>query len=170
VKSAVLSKHGIFPVMKSEEYLASHDFAVANQKRRKTMLTSGTLWTSKPEMLLGKILIDEFGEDDVLNQVFIGGKSIDFCVKSLRLYVQMDGVYWHGLKTATTNEKIKETIRRDQELNTWFEDQKELKLFRMSDEQLTYVLQYGLIEELINQLKNTVYNLTFFDCKVPYSR
>lgn len=54
---------------------------------------------SKPENRFYEALREKFGVDDVKRQVPIndGRWTIDFHTLSIDAYVQLDGVYWHGL-------------------------------------------------------------------------
>src|SRR5690606_106068 len=54
-------------------------------------------FSSIPEENLYALLIQQFGIEDVEHHVIIDGYRIDFYVKSIDTYVQLDGEYWHGL-------------------------------------------------------------------------
>jgi hypothetical protein len=59
---------------------------------------AGQEWMSKPERGFRYVLEQKFGREDVMVQQLIKRKwSIDFYVMSINVYVQFDGVYWHGL-------------------------------------------------------------------------
>jgi hypothetical protein len=67
----------------------------AKEKRYKTLRERGKLWSSKSENDLDKRLRTLF--ENVIHWVTEGGFSIDFYVQDVDCYVQLDGVYWHGL-------------------------------------------------------------------------
>lgn len=69
----------------------------ANKKRFETLKRTGKLFTSKPELELLRLLQEKFGNNNVEHHVQIDGYRIDFYVKSIDAYVQLDGIYWHGL-------------------------------------------------------------------------
>jgi hypothetical protein len=68
-------------------------------KRHETMKRNGTYGKSSDEDRLYDMLTQQFGPSDVARQVTMPGTrwAVDFYIKSIDTYVQLDSVYWHGL-------------------------------------------------------------------------
>lgn len=113
----------------------------ACRKRHETMKRNGTYRKSRPEDELYKYLVQRFG--DVERQRYVNGWPIDFYVPSVDAYVQLDGVYWHGLDKPI--EQIRQSSRpRDRQIvkkwetdraqGAWFAA-REMRLVRITDAQ-----------------------------------
>ncbi len=116
----------------------------AHAKRHQTMKQNGTYGKSKPEDDFYEALCIQFGVVDVDRQVTIHKWPIDFYVKSIDTYVQLDGVYWHGLDRpieviaehrTPRDEQIHKKWITDREQDQWFVNH-DLKLVRVTDIQL----------------------------------
>ena len=82
---------------------------------------------------------------------------VDFFVSKIKVYIQVDGVYWHGLNRpievisnmlTSQDEKIFKQIKRDKKLND-FMNFNGLKLVRITDEQINLLSN----EELIRMIE-----------------
>ena len=113
-------------------------------KRHQTMKKNGTYRKSNPENDCYVLLCKSYGQENIERQTRINDWNIDFYIKSINVYIQLDGVYWHGLNRPI--EIIKEskhprdkviyrTWLRDQEQSVWFKENN-LKLIRITDVQL----------------------------------
>jgi very-short-patch-repair endonuclease len=111
------------------------------KKKHETMKRNGTYGKSKSEDMLYVLLCEKFGDEKVKRQVDINGWSIDFYVETIDIYIQFDGVYWHGLDrsldeirqfTSSRDAVIYETYLRDREQEKWF-DENQLCLIRLTD-------------------------------------
>ena len=125
---------------------AKIDWDVAAKKRHETMKRNGTYRNrmTRPERLLGEYLYGQFGRENVESQYFVHRWPIDFYVKSVNVYVQMDGVYWHGLdRSIDVIKQFKSPRDRviyrksqiDVEQNEWFSECG-LKLVRITDKEV----------------------------------
>jgi very-short-patch-repair endonuclease len=103
------------------------------------MKANGTYGKSRHEDELHEFLLRHF--PDIQRQVDINGWSIDFYIPSIDVYLQLDGVYWHGLNRpredieSSSNPRDKvifETMGRDVRQNEWF-GSNEKKLVRVTD-------------------------------------
>lgn len=95
---------------------------------------------SKPERDLGRLLKQWFGDDQVIGQVEVhhGGRRpwlVDFYVSAIDTYVQMDGVFWHGLYEGDDHPKAVKARVSDTEQNEWFAGNG-MRLVRITDQQL----------------------------------
>jgi very-short-patch-repair endonuclease len=117
----------------------------ACQKRHQTMKLHGSYKKSSTEDMLYVALCNAYGIDEVQRQVPVLGTrwAIDFYVKSIDTYIQLDGVYWHGLDRpieviAEHRTKRDVQIHRkwltDREQDKWFEE-RGMKLVRITDRQ-----------------------------------
>lgn len=100
--------------------------------------------TSRPEARLRRILVSSFGKDAVKQQVRMGRWTVDFYVVPLDVYVELDGVYWHGLDRpmdviercgTLTDRKILGTWHKDRLQDAWFGDNG-IRLIRITDKEL----------------------------------
>lgn len=94
-----------------------------------TKKKNGTYVNSKVEQLCYEVLCTAYGEENVTRHPIINGWEIDFYVNSVNAYVQLDGVYYHGLDRPAdeiklfktpTDVTIYGTMLRDQKQNDWF--------------------------------------------------
>lgn len=125
-----------------KQKLNSHE---TKQKHFASLKRNGTIKESRPERRLVVCFQTIF--DDLETHVTVNGWSIDFYIKSIDTYFQVDGVYWHGLNRPI--EKIIENVNngnhtdkmilgkynRDKEQNIWFFEQNK-KLVRITDLQI----------------------------------
>lgn len=109
-----------------------------------TMKKNGNYGTfSKSELLFLESLRSYFGIEDIEHPSRANNHEIDFRIKSLNIYIQFDGRYWHGLdrtieeikKFKTKRDKtILSTIERDKKQNQWFKENN-LRLIRITDKE-----------------------------------
>jgi hypothetical protein len=97
---------------------------------------------SKPEAMLAKQLRDVFGTKNVMQQIEVhhGGRKpwlVDFYVSSADVYVEEDGVFWHGLDHPY--EQLHESKRlkydADRMQDEWFRSRGR-RLVRITDEEV----------------------------------
>lgn len=101
------------------------------------------------------LLIERFGVENVERQAKPSGTNwpIDFYVKPINVWLQVDGVYWHGL-----DRPIEEHIRSgsprsasivgkwhvDRAQDTWFAKHS-MRLVRVTDKQVAQVSDISLL-------------------------
>lgn len=133
------------------ESLKQNDLQAIAIKRIETMKRNGSFRKSHAEDKMCALLVKRFGIDDVeRNKRPIGTAwPIDFYVKSIDTWIQVDGIYWHGLdgqleehrKRVAFDKRSRiivykwETDRR-QEL--WFAE-RGMRLLRITDKQVSQV-------------------------------
>lgn len=141
LKKTSLERYGVDHPMKSEEVRSKIDYDKLWKKSHETMKRNGSYGKSKVEDSFYDFLNNLYGEGVVDRQRKVNGWNIDFYVESSDLYVQFDGVYWHGLDRPIEvieklNDKrsksIYETFLKDKRQNEWFE-KNGLKLIRVTD-------------------------------------
>lgn len=118
------------------------DKSAAWRKRFETMKRDGKIRQSSIEDKVYHVLCNKFGSEDVKRQVLMNDRwPIDFYIKSLDIYVQFDGKYWHGLDRpleVIAEHKTSQDIvihkkwMTDKEQDAWFESNG-LRLLRVSD-------------------------------------
>ena len=145
IKSTLFEHYGVEHALQSKEIKSKMNFREAYKKAHITMKKHGTYAHSKPENAFFKVLCDEFGANDVMQQLSVNCSLIDFYVKSINIYVQFDGVYWHGLdrtvkelneSKSPRDKVILDTKRRDFEQNDFFERNK-MTLVRVLEKPLS---------------------------------
>jgi len=143
-KSTNLKKYGKETYAGSNNHQSKLDYKNIAKKAWITKIKNGTCSKSKPEEKLYILLINKFGENNVVRQFFILKQWVDFYIKNIDLYIQVDGVYWHGLNRdikdikkgkTSQDKKIYKQILRDKKLNQYMIDNN-LNLVRITDEQL----------------------------------
>lgn len=116
-----------------------HDEIIASWV--KTMKSSRKRGPTKPERKAWDILRSFFGDENVDYQAYVNGWMIDFYVKSIETYVQIDGIYWHGvgcnefqLLTSGKSRDLKRlrTLYVDKKQNEWFTTNN-VRLVRVTD-------------------------------------
>jgi len=105
-KATTFKRFGVESVLSLERVHALANTPNACHKRHATMRDNGSYFTSKPENNFYEFLCEKFGKDNVIRQFEINSWPIDFYVKSIDMYVQFDGEYWHGL-----NRSLEEILR-----------------------------------------------------------
>ena len=138
---------------------ATFDYKQMQKTRHETMKRNKTYKQSMPEELLYKILCKIFKYNNVIHHKEINGWNIDFYIENINTYIQLDGIYWHGLdrpvkvikEFRTSRDKIiYGTYLRDIEQNKWFKENN-LKLIRVIDKELIECsFDIHKIKELIN--------------------
>jgi len=114
------------------------------KKVHETKKRNGSYGKSIQEDKYYKCLCLDYGKEDIERQKRINGWSIDFHIKSKNLYIQFDGVYYHGLdrpleeikKFKTDTDKvIYGTMLRDIAQNKWFKNNN-MTLIRVREDSL----------------------------------
>lgn len=135
---------------------------------KKRARSQRSLWRKKkfisaPEKRLGQLLRDHFGADQVESQKKLQRWPIDFYIKSLDLYVQLDGEHWHGLdrpineirltaKRSKHDRVILRKIKSDLRLKLFCQSNK-ISLIRITDRQLKEAEDNDKIEELLRLIE-----------------
>lgn len=155
-KEACLKKYGKSAFVGSDLWRSKIDFKENAQKAWVTKIRNGSCSKSYIEDRLYQVLCNEFGNEYVQRQVPMIRQWIDFYIKPLNLYLQLDGVYWHGLNrdvdiirksNKRQDKKIYKNYLRDQKLNKYMDD-KGLKMIRITDKFFTEVSKEDLIKLL----------------------
>lgn len=113
------------------------------RKRLETMKLRGTICSSKPENVMYELLKKVF--KDVQRQVRPPKThwDIDFYVGDIDTWIQVDGIYWHGLNrdideirssTSPRDQKIARAWETDRKQERWFAEH-DMKLIRVTDKE-----------------------------------
>lgn len=133
IKQTNITRYNVDHVWKSVEI---------RQKCFKTAFESNISNVSKIEDIFNMLLLaNGFLGSEIKRQVFVNKWIIDFYITDLNLYIQIDGVYWHGLDRNIEkikqfknprDENIYKKILSDKEQNLWFKN-KNKRLVRITD-------------------------------------
>jgi hypothetical protein len=158
-KATCLERYGVENPLQSKEIVNSVDWKAAWKKQHETKKRLGVYQTSKIENELFERLIKLFGDENIQRQVQIqheqGSWAIDF--KVYDTYVQLDGVYWHGLdrdikeirhSQSKRDNTIMKMIEHDRIQDLWFKEHR-LKLIRITDHQAKLITDEELSEILM---------------------
>jgi len=146
-------RFGVGYPMQSHAVRERIDWRAAAEKRHKTMKENGMYGCrmSKPERIMYDHLVGLYGTG-VEHQVFVHRWPIDFYIRQTDVYVQVDGVYWHGLDRPI--EMIKESKNpRDKNIyKKYLTDRKQEVWFKNNGKTLLRVTDKQIKEEIIWQL------------------
>lgn len=121
----------------------NNDLVAIAAKRLETMKKNHSFQKSRVEEHFYKMLLMKFAVDDIERNKRLADTPwpIDFYIKSLDLWIQIDGVYWHGLD-GKLHERQSSTSKRDKVIaykwnvdrrqEMFFADHK-LRLLRITD-------------------------------------
>lgn len=141
-KQTCLSRYGVDTALNTHHARTNAASLECQKKKHATMLRNGTYGSSKAEDKCYALLCKQFGIENIVKQFVVNDKwPIDFYVKNIDTYVQLDGVYWHGLDRPI-EEIAKFTTKRDRQIyvkwltdrdqDAWFKHN-DLKLRRITD-------------------------------------
>lgn len=95
VRSTMQKRYGVDFPMQSTDVKSRFDFKAAAIKRHATMKEHGSYKQSQEEQKFGLWLESQW---EVTTHVVVNSTwPIDFYLPKFDLYLQFDGVYWHGL-------------------------------------------------------------------------
>jgi very-short-patch-repair endonuclease len=149
MKATNLKKYGTECVSQVQEF---------KHKKHDSMKRNKTYGKSKVEDKIYELLISIYGENEVERQHSANGWAIDFFIKPTKIYLQVDGAYWHGLdripEIIKESKKLRDlyifkNIEKDNKQNKWFLENN-LKLVRITDQQIKSFKTPK--EELVNLL------------------
>lgn len=145
-QSTLLKRYGVKGPMAIPEVYAKVDWQAMVRKNHEAMKRNKTYRKSKAEDQMYKLLVERFGETDVERQAKPAGTNwpIDFYVRSIDTWIQVDGIYWHGLDRPL-EENIKAGTPRseaivgkwhvDRAQDAWFAE-RDMLLIRITDQEL----------------------------------
>jgi very-short-patch-repair endonuclease len=160
VRLTNVAKFGVStPLIRSDVIEKSHS-QDAQRRKHATEKSRGWHVTSRPEQRLGAALRTCFG-DSVVQNVWLGGFCIDFYVESNKTYIQLDGVYWHGLdrplaiienSESPRDAAILKKFKRDRRADEWFKAQS-LRLVRFTDTEIERMNDEELVSYVTDRLR-----------------
>lgn len=117
---------------------------------RAAMIRNALQTSSNAENKFYKSLLSTFDEGDIERQVALEHTPwlIDFYIKSLNVYVQFDGIFWHGLSMPyeTLLEKSKTSLLMKNVLNSYKRDKSQDKWFKNRDKTLVRITDVEFID------------------------
>lgn len=125
-------------------------------KIRNTLKVNNSFKKSKPEDGIYKILLNNY---KIERQVNIDRKILDFLLTDLNVFIEVDGLYWHGIgkteeellsKNNPQAKAIYKKYKQDQILNKYCLDNN-IKLLRITDKIANKIIKNNDIE-LLKQL------------------
>ena len=122
-----------------KQFIAAAATPESRQKARETMRKKGKgAFTSKVEEAVYNELCQKFGVDDIKRWVYIKRNGNNHCVDlhviSIDTYLEVDGVYWHGLDRPykELHDKTRLKFDRDRLLDAYCENNG-IRLIRCTD-------------------------------------
>lgn len=161
IKQTNTKKYGRNTFVGSKSHQSKMDYNEVARKAWITKIANGTCSKSKIEERVYDILSKYFGEASIIRQVPIIRQWIDFYIKPIDLYLQVDGIYWHGLNRPVEEISLQKTAQDKRIFKQIFTDAKlnehmlksNKKLLRITDEQIKYMSD----EDIINYIKDFNY-------------
>ena len=158
-----IKKFGIDSPFKMKKCkLAAHS-EKANLKRHNTMKERGLYKKSHVEDRLYYFLCNRY--ENVERNARVQNWPIDFYVKELNTYIQLDGVYWHGLdrpleiiknSNGYRDNVIYKKYCTDQKQNEWF-TKNNMKLVRITDIEFEKAKKADNYSEIVNKIDSNHY-------------
>ena len=146
IKNTIKTKYGVEYAGQLQSVIKASHAASAIKKCHKTMKQKGLYdrRMTRPEKILNDLLCQRFLIEGVRYQYFIHRWPIDFYISCIKTFIQVDGVYWHGLdrpieeitRFRTPRDKnILKKIQTDVQQNEWFMNNG-MNLIRVTDKEL----------------------------------
>lgn len=168
-EQTILERYGVINPFQYGVIRDKIDYVKASKKAHETLKQNGNYknQSSEVEKRFISFLQDQFGHDDIEEYKLENDYTIDVWIKSLNLYIQLDGVYWHGLTRPIEEIKNSSTPRdkviygtwcRDQRQNQWFKENN-LKLLRITDEEFIEAEENKDFQKIIEKIKNFIPSL-----------
>jgi hypothetical protein len=110
---------------------------------------------SKPEAGMRHWLEQRYGNNDVITPIRLNKKLVDFYIQSLNTYVELDGVFWHGLDRPleqVTNKGILKRYNEDRILDVYCLTEK-IKLVRITDLEWNSCVKRDDYSLVVNELE-----------------
>lgn len=159
-KATFIERYGVDNPLCAGSKFRSHSGCVKGGQLgyRSLVRKLGDKALSKPEALMATFLRERFGDNQVEQQVLLqhGGDKpwlIDFYVKNLDVYVEVDGVFWHGLTSTYENlhPKQRGQYDRDRAKDAWFLSVNK-RLVRVTDVELLACQDSGNWSDIVAKL------------------
>ena len=141
-----IQRYGAKSPLKNKDVYNKVDWKSAVQKNHASMKANGSYRKSNPEDKFYHLLIEKFGINNIERQAQPSTTNwpIDFYVKSINTWIQIDGVYWHGLDRPleehlrSKNPRSKSIVGKweiDRKQERWFAEHN-MKLMRFTDKEV----------------------------------
>ena len=152
VNETMMERYGGLSRTSGPDYVESEE---TKKKRYETWVKNGTIKESFAERVFVARLKSLF---DVKTHLTVNGWSIDAHIKDFNVYVQVDGVYWHGLdrpideikewaEFSEVDEMILRKYVRDREQDKFLN----ANLIRVTDIEIKHAIKNNMLDELIKE-------------------
>ena len=139
----MMAKFGVEHALQSDAIKSTMNFKESWQKRHEKMKSNGdySMISSRAENLFADFLFATFAR--VERQVEVDDHLIDFFLPHENVYIQFDGVYWHGLdreiacireSTSPRDARIVKAYETDRAQDAWFASHG-MTLIRVTDKE-----------------------------------
>jgi len=158
-------RYGVINPSQSKEIRAKIDYQSIAKKAHKTMKQRKNYGKSKIEETFHNTLNVIFNNKNIERQCVLDKWSIDFYITSMKLYIQFDGVYWHGLNRSLETIKLFKNKRDEVIYQTYLRDQMQnnfckinnINLLRITDQEFKKAKNpVEFIKQLFKQKKLNV--------------
>lgn len=124
-----IERYGVPCVFQAQHVKVNANSLVSIKKCHMTKKVRGTYGKSRAEDEFFVLLCDVFGLENIERCVIVEGYEIDFYISSINVYIQFDGVYWHGLDRPISEIKKFKTKTDVQIYKTYQHDQIQKRVF-----------------------------------------
>lgn len=160
-----LQRYGTINPMNAPEIIATYDYDAMYEKRLATMKCNGTIGRriSNSERQFYQLLLERFTPDDIEIQIKVPDRRwcIDFFIRSEVLWIQLDGVYWHGLDRPIDFIKTSEGKQDRAIYRKWCDDRKQERWFQERNMKLLRITDLAI--KKLTQLPNELTSIAYFD-------
>lgn len=153
-----MKRYGVKSALAIPEVYARVNWQEAVRKNHESMKRNNSYRKSKAEDRMHELLVELFGVNDIERQHKPIGTNwpIDFYVKSIDVWIQVDGVYWHGLDRPLEEHIKSGSPRSESIIGKWHVDRAQehwfakhnMKLLRITDKESLTMTSAALVSLL----------------------
>lgn len=136
IKQTIIHRYGMYPYVNPNV-----NYFRASQRRHETMKRNGTYRTSHKEDTVYMLLCEIYESQNVERSKRVCNWLMDFYIKTIDVYVQFDGAYWHGLNRSVADIMSSSSLRDKVILSTIERDKKREAYFACENMHLVRIIE-----------------------------
>ena len=160
-----IARYGAKSPLKNPDVYAKVDWALAVKRNHESMKRNNSFRKSNAEDKMYELLVERFGVEDVERQAkpSMTNWPIDLYVKSIDVWIQVDGVYWHGLDQPLEEHIKLATPRSISIVGKWYVDREQERWFNEHCMKLVRITDtcVNSLRELPNDISTIAYAKTY---------
>lgn len=135
-RQTCMRKYGFEHHLQNPDIVAAFPYKEVWRKSHQTKKLNGTYKSSRSERMFEAWLRLNFGKRNIRRGVIVNDWSIDFEITlgDDQIFIQYDGVYWHGLDATSREElEIREGVRAQRILAVFDRDKEQIAWFKQAN-------------------------------------